>query len=573
MKLKNVFVLSAMATMLAACGGGDVKLNPSNTVTDSNNNTTITNPPASSVGSSTSSISSSSSSSALAAACASYTQGGQSFQGAFSGKNCVYPVAFASNSKQVTVNLTIPELPDGGVHVFQGSIFIGEDVDSNAALGGKRIPQDGEGVALTVAAGAKIAFENGTDYLRIARGSKIIANGTKDKPIIFSGVKDLVENTATVSDRGLWGGIQINGNGLTNKCTDVQRSVTANNVHACHVLSEGLPGTYGGNNNAESSGSLTYVVVKHAGYKVVEGNELNAVTLNAVGSGTVIDYVQSYAAQDDAFEWFGGAVNAKHLVAVATSDDAFDFTDGYTGNIQFALSVHPAGVGGNNCVEADNTGTGRGDDIAPLTKLRISNLTCVTNNVTKSQGTTPSPDGDSLGLLIREGFFIELYNSLVLSNTADMASKSLFTFNDTEGPQTIKGATDGWSTAKSNLFAGTGGVAQSKIDPANGAFTTAAWLAAAPNTGNNIVTTTTQLPVNVLKNSATNDKAYLTLATIVDATTAPIAISLFDVSKLADTFAAGAVPATGTSTFFVNPTHIGAASEANDWVSGWTVGL
>lgn len=562
MKLKNIFALNVLAAALVACGGGDVKLNPSNTVTDSNN-TTINNPPASS----------SASSSVAANVCALYEQDGQKFQGVPDGKNCLYPTSFASSAKQLTVNLSIPELPNGGVHIFQGALFIGDDVDTNAAAAGKHIPQEGEGAILSIAAGAKIAFERGEDYVRIARGSKIIAEGTKAKPIIFSGVKDLRDNAATISDRGLWGGIQINGNGKTNKCTDTQRQPTSNNVHGCHITSEGLPGTYGGNNNAESSGALKYVVVKHAGYKVVEGNELNAITLNAVGSKTILDYVQSYAAQDDAFEWFGGAVSAKHLVAVGTSDDGFDFTDGYVGNIQFALSVHPTGVGGNNCVEADNTGTGRADDIAPLTKVRISNLTCVTNNVARNQGTTPSPDGDSLGLLIREGFFIELYNSVITSNAAGAASKSLFTFNDTEGPQTIKGAVDGWSTAKSNLLAGTGGVAQSKVDPANGAFTTAAWLAAAPNANNNVVTGATQLPVSVLKDSATNDKAYLTLATIADATTAAITIPVFDVSKLADSFQAGAVPATGTSTFFVNPTHIGAASEANDWVSGWTFGL
>ncbi|WP_039916368.1 hypothetical protein [Cellvibrio mixtus] len=555
MKLKNIFAMNVMAAALVACGGGDVNLNPSTTVGDNivnnpANPTPTTNP------------------------CAQYEQDGQKLQGTVSGKNCVYNTTFASSAKQLKVSLFIPELADGGAHIFQGSLFIGEDVDNNVASAGKRIPQEGEGATLTVAAGAKIGFERGEDYLRIARGSKIIAEGTKDKPIIFSGVKDLRDNAATISDRGLWGGIQINGNGKTNKCTDIQRQPTANNVHGCHITSEGLPGTYGGNNNAESSGVLKYVIVKHAGYKVVEGNELNAITLNAVGSKTILDYVQSYAAQDDAFEWFGGAVNAKHLVAVGTSDDAFDFTDGYVGNIQFALSVHPTGVGGNNCIEADNTGTGRADDITPLTKVRVSNLTCVTNNVAKNQGTTPSPDGDSLGLLIREGFFIELYNSVITSNATGAASKALFTFNDTEGPQTIKGANDGWSVAKSNLFAGTGGVAQSKVDPANGTFTTAAWLAnTAINSNNTVITAANQLPVNVLKGSATNDKAYLTLAAITDASTAAVPVALFDVSKLADSFQAGAVPATGTSTFFVNPTHLGAASETNDWVAGWTVGL
>jgi hypothetical protein len=570
MKLKNVFALNVLAATLAACGGGDVNLNPS--VTPASSAAAASSTP---VTPSSSSVASSSSSSVAAVACATYTQAGQTFQGALSGNNCSYPAAFASNSKQITVNLTIPELPNGGVHVFEGSIFIGEDVDNNAAVGGKRIPQNGEGATLTIAAGAKIAFQNGTDYLRIARGSRIVADGTKAKPIIFSAVKDLVQNTATVADRGLWGGLQINGNGLTNKCTDAQRAATSNNVHSCHVLSEGLPGTYGGNNNTESSGSLKYVVVKHAGYKVVEGNELNAVNFNAVGSGTVVDHVQSYAAQDDAFEWFGGAVNAKHIVAVATSDDSFDFTEGYVGHIQYALSVAPAGVGGNHCVEADNAGTDRPDNIKPLTKVRISNLTCVSNNVTRNTGTVISPDGDSIGLLIREGFFIELYNSIVTSNDVGMASKSLFIFHDTEGPETIKAATDGWSVAKSNLFAGTGGTAQTRVNAANAGFTTAAWLANATNTNNVVVSATNQLPVSVLKNLATNDKAYLTLPTLTDATSAAINIALFDVSKLADLVQpnVNTAPVAGTSAFFANPTHLGAASETNDWVAGWTVGL
>lgn len=553
MKLKNLFALSAMAAALAACGGGDINLNPSNTVTDSNNTTNNNNAPVVTVN-----------------PCAKYSKAGQEFQGIQSGKNCTYSASFASSSNEVTVDLFIPELADNGVHLFQGALFIGEDVDKNAALSGKPIPQEGQGPTLTVAAGAKIAFERGEDYIRIARGSKIVAEGTAVKPIIFSGKKDLIDNAATIADRGLWGGIQINGNGITNKCSDAERT-----AGSCHVLSEGLPGTYGGNNNGESSGTLKYVQIKHAGYKVVEGNELNALTLNAVGSKTIIDYVQAYSAQDDGFEWFGGAVNAKHIIAVGTSDDSFDFTDGYVGNIQYALSVHPEGVGGNNCVEADNTGVGRGDGLTPLTKLRISNLTCVTNNLAKNGGTTPSPDGDSSGLLVREGMIIELYNSIVTSNQTGMSSKALFTFDDTEGPETIKAATDGWTVAKSNVFAGTGDVKTKTVNPANSAFSITNWFATAPNT-NNTVVTGTNLSANLLKDLATNNKAYLTLATLTDANSAPIDSTVYDVSMLSDNFSAGAVPATGatgSSKFFKKPDHLGAASETNDWVSGWTVGL
>src|SRR5690606_11582409 len=135
-----------------------------------------------------SSVLSSSSSSQVATACASYTQAGQTFEGTLTGVNCIYPVGFASSNKQITVNLMIPELPNAGVHVFQGSLFIVEDVTASAAAGGKAIPQDGQGAVLAIAPGAKSAFGRGEDYVRIARGSRMIADGTKDKPIIFSAV-------------------------------------------------------------------------------------------------------------------------------------------------------------------------------------------------------------------------------------------------------------------------------------------------------------------------------------------------------------------------------------------------
>ncbi len=563
MKMKHLVVLNTLTLALAACGKGDINLNPSNNVSNSNNNTTTntggTAPPVN--------------------PCAKYAKDGQDFQGVFSEKNCTYAATFVSDSRPLTLALSLPELADGGVHIFEDSLFVGVDVDQNAADAGVKVPQEGEGASITLAPGAKVAFKNGQDYLRIARGSKIIAEGTKEKPIIFSHVKDLRDGMGKVADRGLWGGIQINGNGMTNKCTDAQRLPKGASAHNCHIASEGLPGTYGGSNNSESSGVLKYVQIKHAGYKVVEGNELNSLTLNAVGSKTILDYVEAYAGQDDGFEFFGGAVNAKHLVAVANSDDSFDFTDGYVGNIQYALSVHPSGVGGNNCVEADNTGVGRADNITPQTKVRFSNLTCITNNLKKGTGTTPSPDGDSSGLLVREGFFIEVYNSIATFNTfVDTASSAAaWTFDDTEGPETIKGAVDGWSVAKHNVIAAHKGMVNKKVDTANAGFDAAAWFTAVAN-NNQLITAQASLPAVVIKNQAANvnGTAYLTADSFSDATTLAFSVTPYDASQLLDGFSAAAVSATGAtgaSKFFTKPTHIGAASTANDWVAGWTVGL
>lgn len=554
MKLKNLFALNILAATLAACGGGDINLNPSNTVTDSNNNTT-NNPPASS----------SSSSSVATNPCASYDLSGQKIQGVQNGNNCTYGVTFVSDTRPLTEDLTIPALPNGGVHIFQDSLFVGEDFDANAVAAGAKVPAAGAGPILTIAAGAKLAFSNPVDYVRIARGSQIFAEGTKEAPIVFSATKDLIEKTATEGDRGLWGGLQILGQGLTNKCTD------ANN---CHVVTEGRPGTYGGNNNSESSGVLKYVVVKHAGYEVVDGNELNGITFYAVGSGTTVDYVQTYSTRDDGFEMFGGAVNLKHVVAVNVADDSFDFADGYTGNIQFALAIHTSGA--NRCIEGDNTGEGRADNLLPMTHPRISNHTCITSGVDTNQGTFPTSKGDSEGPLLREGTQFELYNSIITSNATGMSSNECFELDDTEGLFTIDAVEAGISTVKSTLVACTEALKKTnyKLDTANDSFDVKAWFTAAGN--NNVVidsTVTGGLPANIIKDLATNPRAYLSLAAMTDGNTAAITVPVTDVTKLSETPSTTTAPVTGTNPFFEAVDFIGAVSEANDWVSGWTVGM
>src|SRR5690606_10459823 len=140
MKIKSLIGLNALAAaMLTACGGGDINLNPSNTVTDSNNNTVINEP---GTGTPTN-------------PCATYSISGQVFAGNFSGGNCTYSASFVSDTRPLTVDLSIPELADGGLHIFEDSLFVGDDVDANSAAAGVRVPQNGEGPTLTIAAGAK----------------------------------------------------------------------------------------------------------------------------------------------------------------------------------------------------------------------------------------------------------------------------------------------------------------------------------------------------------------------------------------------------------------------------------
>ncbi|AQT59657.1 hypothetical protein [Cellvibrio sp. PSBB023] len=549
MKLKNIFALNVLAAALTACGGGDINLNPSNTVTDSNNNTTNNN--------------GASSSSAVSNPCASYELGGQKVQGILNGANCTYGVTFVSDTRPLTTDLEIPALPNGGVHIFQDSLFVGEDVDANAIAAGVKVPAAGAGPILTIKAGAKLAFSNPVDYVRIARGSQIFAEGTKEAPIVFSATKDLIEKTATEGDRGLWGGVQILGQGLTNKCTDPTN---------CHITSEGRPGTYGGNNNEESSGVLRYVVVKHAGYEVVDGNELNGITFYAVGSGTKVEYVQTYSTRDDGFEMFGGAVNLKHVVAVNVADDSFDFADGYVGNIQFALAIHTSGA--NRCIEGDNTGEGRADGILPMTHPRISNHTCITSGVDTNQGTFPTSKGDSEGPLLREGTQFELYNSIITSNAPGMASNECFEQDDTEGPETVDAMEAGISVVKSTLVACSEAIKTGKVDPSNAGFNAKTWFTTAGN--NNVVidsSVTGGLPATVIKDLATNPRAYITAPALSDGNTTAITVPVFDVTTLSQNPSTTTAPVAGSNDFFDAVNFIGAVSAENDWVSGWTVGL
>lgn len=569
MRAKSLLLMSAVASLLAACGSGDINLSPS-VVDNSISNTPTT--PAPTVN-----------------PCARYDQSGQTFQGTFTGGNCVYSALFVGDTKPITVDaITFSNF--GGLHIFEDSLYIGEDVDRNAAAAGKRIPQEGEGTTLTIEAGSTMVFRAADSYVRIARGSQIVAEGAADAPITFTADEDSAAggSGATESDRGLWGGIQINGNGRTNKCDDGTATgsgavggvgsgandfaATLNNVHNCHVTAEGRPATYGGNNNAENSGVLQYVVVKYAGFEVVDGNELNAVTLNAVGSGTTISHVQTYTTQDDGFEMFGGAVNLDHIVAVNVGDDSIDFSEGYNGNIQYAVVLHTSGS--NQCVEGDNTGTGVVDSVTPTTKLRISNLTCITSARAANSGTNPTSKGASEGPIFREGAFFEMYNSIITTNAPSMTALDCLEVRDTQGPNTIDALQNGTSRASSNVIAcspDTEALLVSSAQGDNAGFDPTElriWLNGGDgsplvpvNTNTNNVVQTTNLPANLIV-GGTGTRGYLTATALTDSTSAVI------FNQATQLFAAGTLGA-----FFETPTYLGGANASDNWLEGWTVGL
>jgi len=218
-------------------------------------------------------------------------------------------------------------------------------------------------VTLTIAPGTIIKGDKGTKgALIITRGAKISAIGTVDKPIVFTSA--IAAGGRTPGD---WGGLILLGKGINNLGT----SVTIEGISDATDKAK-----HGGTDNADNSGTLKYVRVEYAGVALGPDNEINGITFGSVGSGTTVDFVEVYRSGDDAFEWFGGAVNAKHLLAVSTWDDDFDTDNGFSGKIQFGIAQRLSGVAdvsGSNGFESDNNSTGANTE--PLTSAVFSNMT------------------------------------------------------------------------------------------------------------------------------------------------------------------------------------------------------
>ncbi len=218
---------------------------------------------------------------------------------------------------------------------------------------------------LTFAAGSVIVGDTiSKGALIIEQNSRLIAEGTLTEPIIFTSGK------APGSRKpGDWGGIAIAGNAPTNRTTPP-------------LLEGGINAVYGGSLANDNSGILRYVRIEFAGIASDPNSEINGLTLGGVGSGTTIENVQVSYGNDDAYEFFGGTVNCKNLIAFATADDDFDFDFGYIGRIQFAVSLRdPLFVDGGdagNGIECDNDATGT--VATPRTRPQLSNFTFVGPN-------------------------------------------------------------------------------------------------------------------------------------------------------------------------------------------------
>lgn len=259
--------------------------------------------------------------------------------------------------------------------ILSGGVYVGGNNTQSATL--------------TINPGTKIFGQSGADYLWIRRGSKIMAEGTPDNPIVMSGPLQ--------QEPGEWAGLVIAGNAPVNGCNT--------GVAVCEIPFEAITTEkFGGNNPADNSGVLKYVQILFAGAQVRPDEELNGLTLNGVGSGTIISHIHVHAGLDDGIEIFGGTAQMKYIVLTDVRDDSLDWTNGWRGRAQFVL-IKQASDSGDRGIEADNNEVSH--DSTPRAQPILSNMTIIGRSGNAVQG-----------ILLRRGTGANIWNSVITGGFA-----------------------------------------------------------------------------------------------------------------------------------------------------------
>ncbi len=277
-----------------------------------------------------------------------------------------------SLSGTITSNV---RLNNNFVYAIEGAVFVGEDIGGDGAAPSTTAAS----TILTIDPGTELFGETGEDYIVVTRGSQIRSNGTATAPVNMTSRDEIFGTENAATDRAKWGGLVINGRAPINDCID---GTAVGGSAGCEKSGEGSSGLFGGNVSDDNSGNLFYTRVSYAGNLINDNDELNGIAFQGVGSGTTVDYIQVHNNADDGVEFFGGTVNAKHVVLTGNGDDSLDWTDGWVGNIQY-LIVRQATDAGDRAIEADNRGGDTGNrDALPRSFPTISNFTLIGQTTT-----------------------------------------------------------------------------------------------------------------------------------------------------------------------------------------------
>lgn len=284
---------------------------------------------------------------------------------------------------------------------------------------------------LTIQPGTVIIGDKATKgTLVVHRGSKLIAEGTAAEPIVFTSAEGIGSRSP-----GDWGGVVLCGK-------------APNNLTGTIELEGGYKGFHGGTVADDNSGSLKYVRIEYAGIPLNPNQEINSLTMGSVGSGTKIEYVMASFGLDDSFEWFGGTVNCKYLIAYKGTDDDFDVDNGFSGNVQFGLSYRDgnlADASGSNGFEVDNDANGSG--ATPFTAATFANISII-----GAKGTSASYLDFNFqnGAQLRRNNKLKIYNTFITGYPTGL-------YIDSQRGSAKTNAANGELIVKNVVVAGTSG--------------------------------------------------------------------------------------------------------------------
>jgi len=330
--------------------------------------------------------------------------------------DCSYSgITGAANASTADVNLG--PLPNGGVHKFDDSLFIGADFNTDATLASAGITQGGDGPSLNIAAGTVMAFSNPTSLISVRRGSQINVAGTATNPVVMTSQNDI--NSKRDVDNGFtgfqpynatqqWAGVAVHGFGVTNGCT-YTGAVSSSDLAIsgeCHLKGDTAVGTYGGDNNADSSGSITHLQIKHTG-GVVNAEVPGGLTLFAAGSGTRLANLEVYSTKGDGIDLIAGAATIQNYIGLYAGGATIGIDEGYQGSVSNALLIQDE-FSGNECVishgvvDADMMSPSQVDAVITQginSRPSLSNLTCVVSAAAFDSGRGLNFTDGSFGLV------------------------------------------------------------------------------------------------------------------------------------------------------------------------------
>ena len=414
---------------------------------------------------------------------------------------CTMPARFTTSS-------TLPYI-EGLLYRMNGRVDVGTD--------GGPAPDSSDGlsdtnVELTIEPGV-IVYASGSSFLNVNRGNTIEANGTADRPIIFTS-RDNVQGLNTDSSSGQWGGVVLSGRAPVTDC--IASGATPGSVN-CERQVEGAaqPAIFGGATPDDSSGSMSYVQIRYSGFVLSGDSELQSLTTGGTGSGTTLEYIMSYNSSDDGVEFFGGRVNVNNLIVVGAEDDSIDTDTGVKANLQYVIAIQRPGAG-DTIIEADSDNAF--NDSTPRQDTRISNATFVHRTA------------DDQAIRIRGFADYRIANSVLVSTdgTACLRIDGQEELTRTNGPDEAGPvAFDSFVLDCATPFRDSSGA-------------TAADIEAVFDAGSNNNSAFTNTLQSLFRNGSNED-----------------GVSVFDV--------------TAWNSFFNLPAHIGAVFDENsDWVESWT---